>query len=254
MMLLWQANRLADEQHVLNVFICWKKRLSELEFCQNAAETPHINGKRIRASEDDFRRPVKSRLKVLINLFSLHTASPEIYQFYARLAPLLHHNIFRLDIAVNDLLLLQKAQRVQQLHSEYPNSILSQTTVIVGCDEFIQIPFQQLKGYALNNNIAYNMLPKHREILYLDNPTQVLFISFSNLSQNGDFHQSLLHNLLAPLDNLQRLHFLCLMIVHLDHFSKGSTIDGLNDLIAIRNMIPNLILIELTKLYSKITH
>ena len=193
-------------------------------------------------------------MKVLINLLPLHATSPKIYQFYARFAPFFHHNILRLDITVNDLLLFQKTQRVQQLHSEYPNSILSQSTVIVGCDELIQIPFQQLKSYALNNTIAYNMLPKHGEILYLDNPTQVLLVSFSNLSQNGDFNQSLLHNLLALLDNLQRLHFLSLMIVHLNNLSKRSTIDGLNDLIPIRNMIPNLILIELTKLYSKITH
>lgn len=126
--------------------------------------------------------------------------------------------------------------------------------MIVGCDELIQIPFQQLKSYALNHTIAYNMPPKHGEILYLDNPTQVLLISFSNLSQNGDFNQSLLHNLLTLFDNLQRLHFLGLMIVDLNNLSKRSTIDGLNDLIPIRNMIPNLILIELTKLYSKITH
>ena len=109
-MLLRQTNRLAYEQYVFHVFIGWKKRLTKLELGQNAAKTPHINRKRVRISEDDLRRPVKSRLKVLINLLPLHAARPKIYQLYARLAPFLHHDILRLDIAMNNFLLLEETQ------------------------------------------------------------------------------------------------------------------------------------------------
>ena len=126
--------------------------------------------------------------------------------------------------------------------------------MIVGCNEFIQVPFQQLKSYALNKTTPYNMLPKHGEVLDLDNATQVLLVPFPDLAQDGDLNQGLLHDLLALLDNLERLHLFGLMIVDLDNFSKGAAIDGLNDLIPIRNVITYLILVELTKLYSRITH
>lgn len=44
------------------------------------------------------------------------------------------------------------------------------------------------------------------------------------------------------------------MIEDFDDFTKSPTIDWLDDLITIRNMVAYFILIKLTKLYSRITH
>jgi hypothetical protein len=45
-----------------------------------------------------------------------------------------------------------------------------------------------------------------------------------------------------------------LVIIDFDDLTEGTTINRLYDLIPVSNMIPNLILVELTKLYAKSTH
>lgn len=53
-------------------------------------------------------------------------------------------NIFGLQVAVNDLLLLQQIQGAEHLLGEAPNHFQGETTEGVGFDELVQVHVQQL--------------------------------------------------------------------------------------------------------------
>ena len=51
---------------------------------------------------------------------------------------------------MNDPFLMQKAERIKYLNSEYPNDIDIQAIVVVQDQKFVEIATKQLEEYALN--------------------------------------------------------------------------------------------------------
>lgn len=65
------------------------------------------------------------------------------------------------------------------------------------------------------------------------------------MGQNGHLGVSLLHDVLTLLYYFQGQMLLGLVIEYLDDFAKGSLVNRFDDLIAISNMIADLVFVEL---------
>jgi hypothetical protein len=67
------------------------------------------------------------------------------------------------------------------------------------------------------------------------------------VGEDGDFDIGLLHDLLALLHDFQGELLFGFMVQYLDNFTEGALVDGFNDLIAICDMVSDLIPIKLAK-------
>ena len=111
-------------------------------------------------------------------MFPLKTTRPKIDQLDPGLAPILHNQIFRLQVTVYYLLPSQKIQRVQNLHRKQPYHILIEPFEAIGCQQFIKIPIQQFKNDALNKSKNTMWFRNKRKSLILTIPL-VFPLSFS---------------------------------------------------------------------------
>lgn len=97
------------------------------------------------------------------------------------------------------------------------------------------------------------MPSKNSEIFNFNYSAQVLLIFLSYLGEDCDLNECLLNKLLIFFNDLECLQFFVFMIKYFDNFPEGSPAYSLQYLIAVGNMIAQLIFIELTKLQSRIT-
>lgn len=90
------------------------------------------------------------------------------------------------------------------------------------------------------------MATKNSEILDAYDPTDVTTVSLFDMGENGNFDVSLLHNISRSLNHFH-CHFLpWLMVANPQHLSKRTFVDWIEDLVAIGNVVTQLVLIELT--------
>ena len=57
-------------------------------------------------------------------------------------------NIFRFQIAMNDLVMVQQDETLKKLFSESPNELQRETSEVVCLDEFVQVHAEKVSGYA----------------------------------------------------------------------------------------------------------
>lgn len=126
---------------MLNVASRCEDRLSQLEFSQNAPQAPHIDGKRVASSEDDFGSSIISGLQVRINLVPLEAASAEVYDFDTGLGPFAECDVFGFQVTVNYIFLLEEIEGVEELDSENPDLIVVHPMVVVGNDQVEKVSF-----------------------------------------------------------------------------------------------------------------
>lgn len=93
--------------------------------------------------------------------------------------------------------------------------------------------------------ICYDVIAEDCKVFDADNAIHVWLVFLFDLGQNGHLGVSLLHDVLTFLYYFQGQMFFGLVIEYLDDFAKGSLVNRFDYLIAIGNMIADLIFVEL---------
>jgi hypothetical protein len=85
-----------------------KKRVSGVKFKKYSAKAPHIDGSSVLNPKDDLGGSVEPTLNVGINSLIFVSSTPEVNNFYPRFIYVPQQNILRLQISVDDLVLVHK--------------------------------------------------------------------------------------------------------------------------------------------------
>ena len=126
--------------------LTWEKWMSDVELVQDAAEGPHVNGRRVRDTEHDLRRTVEATLDVCVDFLVLEAPRTKVDDLDARLVDLAEENIFRFQIAVHDVVLPHVVQRYQYLDCEALNQAQAEAQEVVHLDEVVEVDAEQLEG------------------------------------------------------------------------------------------------------------
>jgi hypothetical protein len=96
--------------------------------------------------------------------------------------------------------------------------------------------------------VGYDVAAKDSEVLDTDDATDVASISFLDVGEDGYLHVGLLHDLCRPLHDLHRHLLARLVVPHPQHLPEGALVDRLQDLVAVGQVVAQLVLVELAKL------
>jgi len=102
----------------------------------------------VRNSQNDLRGSIKPALNVGVDPFIVEAGGAEVNDFDAALVDSLQEDIFWLQVAVDDVVLLHVGEADQDLDGEPPDQILGHPLEVVVLNELIQIYAQHLKRYT----------------------------------------------------------------------------------------------------------
>lgn len=106
------SQRLLEHLNLLLFASCWKQRGPCEDLIGQTSRAPNIDLLIIRLDKDNLRRPIVTGLDVCELLLIDETRRPEIDQLDSAFPFFLKNYIFWLDVAVHDLLVMQKQQRL----------------------------------------------------------------------------------------------------------------------------------------------
>jgi len=86
--LRWQAEDFHDACKLFYLVFTRKQWISRVELGQDAAQTPHIDRRTVRKTEDHFRAPVKSRLYIRVDALVTVARRAEVDDFDQAASPL----------------------------------------------------------------------------------------------------------------------------------------------------------------------
>lgn len=138
-MFLGRPENLHDASQLFLFILAGEDGITGIEFRQNTSDAPHIDGHAIRHAEDDFGRPVEARLNVGIHLFVFEATRAKVDDFDLRVHGMCQQNVFRLQIAVDDFMLLEQDQSLKQLFRKPSDQLQRESSEIVDLDEFIEV-------------------------------------------------------------------------------------------------------------------
>jgi len=100
---VWHSNHVNDELDLFSLVCAREQRETREELNHNAAKTPHIDLLSVRKdSKHDVGCSVKSTLNVGVYDFIFQAPRSEISDCYSAFVLLLHQDIFRLEVTVDD--------------------------------------------------------------------------------------------------------------------------------------------------------
>jgi len=103
----WSEN-FHDTSKLLLFVLPRKYRISGIQLCQDAPQTPHVDWHSIRRTENDLRGSIKSRLDVSIYLLILEAARAEIDDLDLGMHGMSEQYIFRFEIAMYDFVAMEE--------------------------------------------------------------------------------------------------------------------------------------------------
>ena len=109
---------LHDARQLLRLVLTWKQGIPGVELCEDAPETPHVDGLVVGSPEDYLRGAIKSRLDVGVRAFVLEAAAAEVDHLDGGLVRFAQQNVFGFEVAVDHPLASQELERLQQLRGE----------------------------------------------------------------------------------------------------------------------------------------
>ena len=137
---VWHANNIDDQLDLLTLIGTWEQWEAREELNHDATEGPHVDLLRIREhSKHDIWRPVEPTLDISVHYFVLQTATAEIGDGDPTFILLLHENILRFQVAVNDTKVLQVAQTRKQLNCETSYQPVLKALVVIHLDELVKV-------------------------------------------------------------------------------------------------------------------
>ena len=110
----WPDNADHARKKALNAVVL-KQNVAGKELSQNAAETPDVNLVVIAASQDDFGGTVRARLNIAAQVVVDEARAAKVNDLDLTARIRLDQNVLRLQIAVDQLQIMDKAQRVKNL-------------------------------------------------------------------------------------------------------------------------------------------
>lgn len=138
---------------------CWKQRGPCEDLIRQASRAPNIDFLIIRLDKDNLRRPVVTGLDVRELLLIDETGRPEVNQLDPAFSFFLENDIFWLDVAVHDLVVMQKQQRLKHLNHDLPCDVKRKSLELLVLNKRINVEIQKF-GYNAD------VVPKLKIALY----------------------------------------------------------------------------------------
>jgi hypothetical protein len=107
-MLIGWAEDLHDAGQLFLFVLTREDGITSPKLRENATERPHIDAQAVAAAENDFRAAVETRLDVSVDLLLFATRAAKVDDSDVGLPGFTEQDVLRLEIAVNDVLLLQQ--------------------------------------------------------------------------------------------------------------------------------------------------
>lgn len=141
MLVGWPEN-LHDAGQLFLFVLTRENRIASPELRKNATKRPHIDAQAVAAAENDFRTAVETRLDVSVDLLFFATRAAKVDDSDVGFPSLAEQDVFRLEIAVNDVLLLQQNQTCHHLTRETTNEREGKPLEVVRTDELVKVDRQ----------------------------------------------------------------------------------------------------------------
>lgn len=152
-------------------------------------------------------------MDVRVDLLALETAAAHVYHLYSTFVLLLHQDVLRLQVAVNDVELVEEVERLQDLDGESADQVQRKTGKVGLLDELVQV-------FAEDFELEASVPSEDERALETDDiVTQFWVMQYRSL-QYFNLYFGLHCELLLIFDNLQRNGFLLLVIISLIHPSE----------------------------------
>ena len=141
----WYTYNFHDCSHLIIFVLSSENRNTHQAFKNNTAKAPHINSHGKRYAQNNLRCPIKPRLDIRIDPLANKARTAIINDFDTTLILLFEQYVFRLQITMNDLVVLLVFQCLQDLDGESSDQVLGNALEIVVLDEFVQVDGKQFK-------------------------------------------------------------------------------------------------------------
>lgn len=215
-MFLGRTKYFHDASQLLLLVLSWEDGVAREQFCKDTTQTPHVDGQTIAHAQNDLGRSVESRLDVRVDLFRFEAAGSEINDLDLRVQGVRQQNVLGLQVTVDDLLLLQKNQRGQDLLAETTDQTQREALELVCFDELVQVHAKQLRGDAKMASEVEALCKVDHTVLvvgilntFVSNLLHPLSLMptypFAKLLENVDLNQSLLVEPLLVTNDLDGL-------------------------------------------------
>lgn len=135
-----------DALDLLLLVLSRKNREAHIQLVQNAAERPHVDGRRVPDAHHDLRRSVEATLDVRVELVVLIGATAKVDYLDAALVRLPQQDVLRLHVTVDDVVLFHVVQGDEQLDREAANQADRDALEVVALDELVEVHAQHLEG------------------------------------------------------------------------------------------------------------
>ena len=112
------------------------------QLVEDAAEGPHVDGRRVGDTQHDFRRAVESALDVRVDFLVLEAAATKVNDLDSRLGDFAEENVFGFEVTVDDLVLSHVVERDQDLNGETLYQTQREALKVVHLYEIIQVDAQ----------------------------------------------------------------------------------------------------------------
>lgn len=101
-----RSKYLHDTSELLLFVFSWEQRIASPELSQDATKRPHVDTQPVGAAENNLRTAVETRLNVRVHLLFLLATASKVNDPDIGLASLTEEDVLRLEIAVDDALVL----------------------------------------------------------------------------------------------------------------------------------------------------
>lgn len=228
--LVGQSKHFHNASELFLLVLAREDGVSSEHFCENAAETPHIDRHVVIHAKNDLWRPVESGLNVRVHFLVLEAAGAKVDHLDRRLGRVLEQDILWLEIAVHDTMKTKKRKRGKNLDRKTTNERGRESSESIRLDEFVKIDTEQLRNDA-------EMRAKGERVDHTNDVVLLLRIPLDEILEHFDLDKRLVVKSLLVADDLDGYHLSRTVISTLEHLSKGSLAENVDDLVAVQNVI-----------------
>ena len=119
---------------------------ANVQFVENASQTPHIDGRRVPDAHHDLWCSVEPTLDIGVELVNLVSSTSKVNYFDSTLVWLPQQNILRLHVTVDNVVLLHVVERHEELDCESSHQAHTHSLEVVRLNELVQVHAQHFKA------------------------------------------------------------------------------------------------------------
>lgn len=178
------------------------------------SEAPHIDRGGVGQAENDLGRPIESALYVGVYGLVLVAGVAEVDHFDRAGALVLEEDIFRFQIAVQDLLVVEQLQALEYGDGKPLDQVHTETLVVVFANQLVHIHAQQLERDA-------DVPPEDEIVKHVNHVVLIVRVLLQQMPQDLDLAWRLLVEALLVSQHLQGDLSFLFVVEHLDHLGVG---------------------------------